>query len=113
MRKTKPLSGSGKKEMFEYSRKIDSKRKGRRKRKLEQYKNLHLPFCLVKAFAGNNRADGYQDEPVRENDSEGELVAVKRDEKFPHQDDLCNDPAQTHDEEGEFEEERFHIFQKF
>jgi hypothetical protein len=39
-----------------------------------------------------------QDEPIGKNDSECEFIAKKRDEKFPQQDDLCNDTAHPRDE---------------
>jgi hypothetical protein len=79
----KSLSGGGKKDVFEYSSEVDSKRKGDRKKKLEENEDLYFPVYSFHRFPYHIGADRYQKEPIAENDSESEFVAKERDEKFP------------------------------
>jgi len=101
--KAKSLSGGGEKDVSKYSGEIDGHWKGCGKKQLEEHKDFYFTFYFFYSFANDKRTDCYQDEPVGENDSEGELVAVKRDEKFSHQNDLGNDTAQSLNEKGDFE----------
>jgi hypothetical protein len=55
------------------------------------------------SFADDQGTDGYQDEPVGKNDSEGQLVPMKRNEELPHQDNLGDDTAHPFDKERDFE----------
>jgi hypothetical protein len=98
----KPLSRSGKKDIFEYSGEVDGERKGHGKRKLEQNKNLYLSFYLFYRFTNHEGTDCTQDEPVGENDSKSEFIAEKRDEKLPQQDDLRDDTAHSLNEQRAF-----------
>jgi hypothetical protein len=61
---------------------------------------LHFFYSLT----DDKGTDGYQDEPVGKNDSEGEFVPMKRDQEFPHQDDLGGHSAQPLNEERRLEE---------
>jgi len=70
---------------------------------LKKHKDFYFTFYFFRGFAKDKRADPDQDEPVGKNDSEGELVATKRNEEFPHQDDLGDDTAQALNEKGGFE----------
>jgi len=70
---------------------------------LEEHKDFYLTFYFFYGFAKDKITDRYQDKPVGENDSEGEFVALKRDEKLSHQNDLGNDTAQSLNEKGDFE----------
>jgi hypothetical protein len=93
--KAEPLSRSEKKDVSEYSGEIDGRWKGDSKEQLEEHKDFYSTFYFFYCFANNKRADGHQDEPVGENDSESEFVPMKRDEKFSHQDDLGDETAQS------------------
>jgi hypothetical protein len=101
--KAKSLSRSGEKDVSEYSGEIDGHWKGHGKKQLEDHKDFYFTFYFFYGFANDKRADRYQDKPVGENDSEGEFVAVKRDEKFSHENDLGDDTAQSFNEQREFE----------
>jgi len=101
--KAKSLSGSGEKDVSEYSGEIDGKWKGQGKKKLEKDKDFYFPFHFFYSLTNDKRADCYQDKPVGENDSEGEFVALERDEKFPHQEHLGDDTGQSLDQERDFE----------
>jgi hypothetical protein len=101
--KTKSLSGGSEKDISKYSGEIDGHWKGCRKKQLEEHKDLYFTFYFFYGFSDDKRTNRHQDEPVGENDSEGELVAMKRDEEFPHQDDLGDDTAQSLKEKGDFE----------
>lgn len=101
--KAKSLSGSGEKDVSEYSGEIDGQWKGYGKKELEEHKDFYFTFYFFYSFANDKRTDGHQDEPVGKDDSEGEFVALKRDEKFSHQDDLGDDTAQSLNEKGGFE----------
>jgi hypothetical protein len=101
--KTKSLSGRGKKNVSEYSGEINGKRKAQGKKELEEDKDFYFPFYFFYTLTNDKGADCYQDEPVGENDSKGEFVALKRDEKFPHQDDLGDDTGQSLDQKRDFE----------
>jgi hypothetical protein len=105
----KTLSRSGEKDVSEYSGEIDGHWKGYRKKQLEERKNFYFTFYFFYGFSNDKRTDCYQDEPVGENDPEGELVAMKRDEEFPHQDDLGDDTAQSLNEERGFKGSSAHI----
>jgi hypothetical protein len=105
----KTLSRSGEKDVSEYSGEIDGHWKGYRKKKLEEGKDFYFTFYLFYGFSNDKRTNCYQDEPVGENDPEGELVAIKRDEEFPHQDDLGDDTAQSLNEERGFKGSSAHI----
>jgi hypothetical protein len=107
--KAKPFSGSGKKDGFEYSTKVDGEREGDGKDQLEDDIGLYFPFHLLDGSADDVRAKRFQDQPIAENDSDGELIAKKRDEKLPQQDDLCNDAAHPHDEQRGFKGEWSHV----
>jgi hypothetical protein len=98
-----PLSWSGEKGVSEYSREINGQRKGYGKKQLEKYKDLQSPIHFFRGFTDDKGTDGHEDEPVGQNDAEGELVSVKRDEELSHQDDLGDDPAQSLNEERDLE----------
>jgi hypothetical protein len=101
--KTKPFSWSGKKDVFEYPAKVDGEREGYGKDQLEDDISLYFPLHFLDGSADDIRAKRFQDQPIAENDSDGELIAKKRYEEFPQQDDLCNDAAHPHDEQRGFE----------
>lgn len=101
--KTKSLARSEEKNVSEYSSQMDGQWKGDGKKELEEHKDLYFTFYFINGFTNDKRADGYQDEPVGQNDSESELVPLKRDEKFSHQDDLSDDAAQSLNEKRRFE----------
>jgi hypothetical protein len=107
--KAKSFSRSGEKDVLKYSGEIDGKWKGHRKNELEQDKDLQLSLYFFNGPTDQESADGYQDEPVAEDDSEGEFIAEKRDEKLPQQNDLRGDTAQPHDEKRAFEGSDVHI----
>jgi hypothetical protein len=98
-RKSKSLSRRREKDAPEYSGKVDGEGQGHGKEKLEESKDLYFLFYFFYGLTGDKRADRGQDKPVGEDDSEGKLVAVKRDEQFSHQDDLSDDTAQSLNEE--------------
>ena len=100
--KAKSLSGGGKEYIFEYSGEVDGKRKGHRIKELEENKDLYFLVHFFHRFTNNEGADRYQEEPIGKNDSESEFVSKERDEKFPQQEDLCNDTAQPHNKERGF-----------
>jgi hypothetical protein len=107
--KAKSLPRSREEDVSENSGEIDGRRKGRGKKQLEKHKEFYFAFCFFYGFANNKRADRYQDEPVGENDSKSELVPMKRDEKFSHQDDLGDDTAQSLDEKRGFKGSSAHV----
>jgi hypothetical protein len=100
--KAKSLSRGGKEYIFEYSGKVDGKRKGHRIEELEENKDLYLLVHFFHRFTNNEGADRYQEEPIGKNDSESEFVSKERDEKFPQKEDLCDDTAQPHTKERDF-----------
>lgn len=107
-RKTESLSWSEMKNVFEYSAEIDGDRKGHSKKKLEEHKGFHSTFYFFYS-ACDQRADRDQDKPVSENDSKGELVPLKRDKEFSHQNDLGDDTAQSLYEERGFKRSSTHL----
>jgi hypothetical protein len=107
--KAKPLSRSGEKDVSEYSGEIDGKWKGHGKKQLEEHKDFYFTFYFFYGFANDKRTDRYQDKPIGENDSEGEFVALKRDEKLSHQDDLGDDTAQSLNEKSGFKGSSAHV----
>ena len=104
-----PLSGGGEDETLEDSCKGNGKGKGEREDQLEEDIDFYSSFCSFRGFSNEERAHRLQDEPVGEDDSQGEFVAGKSDEKFSQEDDLTNDPADPHDEERDLEGYHSHI----
>jgi hypothetical protein len=97
------FSGSEEEEVSEYPGEINGPWKGGGKKKLEEHKDFYSALHFFLGFGNDKGTDGYQDEPVGENDSEGKLVPVKRNEELPHQDDLGHDTAHALNEERDFE----------
>jgi hypothetical protein len=97
--KTESFSWCREKNIFEYPGKIDSRREGYRKDKLEQNIDLYFLFCLFNCFANEKGTHCLKDQPVGEDNAESEFVAGKGDEELSQQDDLCNDSADSHDEQ--------------
>jgi hypothetical protein len=99
----KSLSRSEEKDILKCSGEINGQWKGDGKKQLKEHKDFYSTFCFFYGRANDQRTDGYQDEPVGENDPKRELVSMKRDKKFSHQDDLRNDNAQSLNKERDFE----------
>ncbi len=78
-----PFSRSGQKDVFKDPAEIDGKGEGNRKEELEKDIGLHLLFNLLNRFTDEERTNGLQDQPVGQDDAEGEFVPQKRDEEFP------------------------------
>jgi hypothetical protein len=100
--KAQSLSGNEEKDVSEHPGEIDGQWKGDGKKQLEEHKDFYSACNFFYGFANDKRTDCYQDEPVGEDDSEGELVPMKGDEKFSHQDDLSDDTAQSLNEQSAF-----------
>lgn len=70
---------------------------------MEQHIDLYLPFRFFNGFANDEGTDCLKDQPVGQNDPDGEFIAEERDEKLSQENDLSDDAAQPHNEQGGFE----------
>ena len=100
---SKCLSGCGEEDVLKYSRKIEDQGKGEGKNELKEHKDLPLPQCSFNRFSDEERTKGLKNQPVGKDDSQREFIALEGDEEFPQQDDLSDDPAQSHDQEGDLQ----------
>jgi len=106
---SKSFSRGGKEDAFKSPAEVDGKGKGHRKEDLEKDINLHFLFYFFHRFADDKRTGGLQDQPVGQDDAEGEFVAQERDEELPQEDDLGDDAACSHDKKRDFEGRDAHI----
>ena len=82
MEKVESFSRCDNKDVFEQSGKVDGEWKGCGKKELEERVDFYFSFYLFDGLTDNKRTEGYQDEPVTENDPKGELIAGKRNKEL-------------------------------
>ena len=65
---------------------------------MKNRKNLYFFIYPFNRLTDKERADGYEDQPVGEDNTKGEFVAKEGNEQFSKEDDLSRESAQPHDE---------------